>query len=253
MRTFSKLRALCAYPETIDRPSRRRDEAAGFGISYHGHVEQWRDAVVNGRPWDIDGVGEPMRGWLVRMREVWTPTPDLEVEVAMGLADAPAPRYVPVDEPAPHCYVPADLGVTALMWAAAPDEVRQQWQSGMVTAGRADLLRPVGELVQVDDLKTGQSYLGDPKLIRQLLAQGIAATLRAGAAGFIPGIYYARLGVFDRGDGEPIWRGSDEWDQAWDFVVSAAKMSSDPRPGGWCLSCWEKNDCSAFPGERAGR
>lgn len=249
MRTFSKLRALCAYPEVLDRPSQRRDDAAALGTTFHKYVEEWRRCQLEGRPWHIDGAPEQVRAWLRRMQAVWTPPADLEVEVAMGLANEAAPEFVAVDEVAPHIYVPSSLKVTEAMWEAASDEQRREWQSTLVSAGRADLVIP-RELVHVDDIKTGQFYLGDPKLIRQLLAQGIAATLRARAAGFVPGIYYARLGIFDRGDGEPILRGSHEWDQAWSWVSASARMPAEPQPGGWCLSCWEKNECTAYPGRK---
>ena len=235
MRTFSKLKAFCAYPESLDRPSPRRDEAAGHGSLFHLYVQRWVEAVAAGRPFHVDGAAGPLvRGWLERMREVWTPPPRLEVEVALGLQDIAEPNYVPVVETEPHVYVPADESIRG--------SVR------LLTAGRTDLLEAIPGLVYVDDIKTGQFYLGDPKLLRQLLGQGIAATLRAKADGFVPGIYYARLGIFDRGDGEPILRGTHEWDQAWDWVVAAAKMPATPQPGPWCLSCWEKKDCDAYPG-----
>lgn len=234
MRTFSRLRALCAYPETLDRPSARRDEAAATGTTFHLYIQRWAEAVAEGRPWHLDGATEPVRGWLQRMREVWTPPKGLEVEVAMGLQDHAEPVYVPVVEAEPHVYVPKDESIRG--------SVR------LLTAGRADLLEKRLGIVYVDDIKTGQFYLGDPKLIRQLLGQGIAATLRADADGFVPGIYYARLGIFDRGDGEPILRGSHEWDQVWAWVQESARMPAEPRPGGWCLSCWEKAECPAFPG-----
>ncbi len=239
MRTFSKLRALCAYPDVIDRPSARRDEAAVHGIAFHTYVERWAEAVAAGLPipWEMDQLASPLvRGWLERMRAIWTPPAGLEMELAMGLADEALPRYVPVTETEPHVYVPV-VSTTKVL-----------------TAGRADMIVPVSlgdaHVLMVDDIKTGQFYLGDPKLLRQLLAQGIAATLRAGAAGFIPGIYYARLGIFDRGDGHAIWRGTDEWEQAWEFVASAARLPAEPRPGAWCLSCWSKADCPANPARK---
>jgi hypothetical protein len=233
VRTFSKLRALCAYPDVIDKPSARRDDAAALGTSFHAYVEAWIKALRDGKPWHIDGAPEPIAGWLRRMREVWTPPKGIETEIALGLQDLPEPNYVPVVEIEPHVYVPADESIRG--------SVR------LLTAGRADLVNLAGELVEVDDIKTGSFYLGDPQLLRQLLAQGIAATMRAGAAGFIPGIYYARLGIFDRGDGEPILRNSHEWDQAWAWVVESARMPAEPMPGAWCLSCWSKNDCVAYP------
>lgn len=239
MRTFSALKALCAHPELLRRPSKRRDDAAELGTSFHRYIEEWAKALAAGKTWHTDGAPEPIRGWLRRMRQAWTPPPGLEVEVAMGLAvgDDGEPLYTPVREPKPHAYVKD---------GACPTD------RPLLTAGRADLVEvDGGSLVHVDDIKTGQFYLGDPKKLRQLLAQGIAATLRADADGFVPGIYYARLGMFDRGDGEVIWRRSHEWDQAWAWVVEAAQMPATPQPGPWCLSCWEKAECSANPAREA--
>jgi hypothetical protein len=255
VRTFSKLRALCAYPDVIDKPSARRDDAAALGTSFHLYVQRWIEAVHAGQTYHMDAAGPLVRGWLERMQSVWTPPPGIETELALGLQDAPTPRYVPVDEVAPHIYLPAALRVRPSDWAESSETQRQELLAtcGLLTAGRADLVlsdgpgRTVGAVVSVDDIKTGSFYLGDPKLLRQLLAQGIAATLRAAADGFIPGIYYARLGIFDRGDGEPIWRNSHEWDQAWAWVVESARMPAEPMPGAWCLSCWSKNDCVAYP------
>ncbi|HKO84900.1 MAG TPA: hypothetical protein VJ140_10160 [Actinomycetota bacterium] len=254
MRTFSRLRAFCAYSEQLERPSRRRDAAAAEGTKLHRYVEQWVRCAAEGRPFHFDGAAsDQVRGWLQRLTESWTPPAGLEMEVPLGLAaGTEQPEYVAVDEPADHRYVPASLGITTATWAAASEEQRTQWQATLLTAGRADLVAPPrAGVVAVDDIKTGQSYLGDPKLLRQLLAQGIAATLRAGAEGFVPGIYYARLGIWDRGDAEPIWRDSHEWDQAWDWVVEAAQMPAQPQPGAWCLSCWEKDGCEGYPGREA--
>jgi hypothetical protein len=239
MRTMSKLRAFCAHPETIDRPSARRDAAAGLGNTFHDYVEQWEICLREGRPWLIDGAPEPVRGWLQRLREVFVPPEGLRAEIAVGLADLPYPEYVAVKEVAPgtHIYEPED-GVTALL-----------------TAGRADLVWPVtdddGGYVRVCDLKSGQFYLGEPGRIRQVLGQGFACADRWRLPAFQPGIYYARLGLFDWG---PIIHLDGELGRAaWDDVVESAKMSSDPNPGAWCMGCWEKNECSAFPGERVGR
>jgi hypothetical protein len=251
---MSRLRALCAHPETLERPSARRDEAAGHGTTFHKYVETWVKALQSGTTWHIDGAASPLvRGWVEKMMAVWTPPPGIECELAMGLLDRPEPKHIPVNEIEPHVYIPAYLSVTAEMWAAASDDQHRRWQVGLLTAGRADLVERRGALVNVDDIKTGQSYLGDPKLIRQVLAQGIAATMRADAQGFVPGIYYARLGIFDRGDGEPILRNSHEWDQCWAWVQAAARMPADPQPGAWCLSCWDKNECSAYPGRAAAK
>lgn len=234
MRTMSKLRAFCAHPETIDRPSARRDAAAGLGTTCHEYIDQWRACLSAGRPWLIDGAPEPVRTWLGKLREVFEPPPGWQTEVAMGLADLPYPEFVPVRETAPgsHVYEPED-GATPLL-----------------TAGRADMLWPVdgddGTYVRVCDIKSGQSYLGEPGRIRQVLAQGFAAARRWRTSAFQPGIYYARLGVFDWG---PVIALDGELGRAtWDDVVDAAKLPSDPRPGAWCMNCWEKKECSAYPG-----
>lgn len=237
IRTFSKLRAFCAHPETIDRPSARRDAAAALGTQFHEYIQEWSHYVREGLSWGLEGVSEPVLGWIRRMQQVWAPPPGLRVEVAMGLADLAYPEFVPVDETGPHVYVAKD-GETPLL-----------------TAGRADLVWPVtadgGEYLRVCDIKTGQSYLGEPARIRQVLGQGFAAADRWAVPAFQPGIYYARLGLFDWGP--LIELGSELAAAAWADVVQAAKMSSDPNPGAWCMGCWEKNECSAFPGDKAGR
>jgi hypothetical protein len=256
MRTFSQLRAFCSHPELLRKPSKRRDDAAALGTMFHKYVEAWRLCIAEGKPWHVDGAPEPVAGWLKRMREVWTPPPNAEVEVAMGLAPTLGgePDYVPVDEVAPHVYVPSSMQIRPSDWAEASEKQRQDLLAscGLLTAGRADLIAPLGDgILSVDDLKSGKFYLGPPNRLRQLLAQGIAATLRADARGFVPGIYYARLGMWDRGDEAPIFRGTPEWDEAWHAVRDSALMPSTPKPGPYCLDCWDAKACVANPAVEA--
>jgi hypothetical protein len=226
MRTFSKLRALCAFPETLpDRPSKRRDDAAETGRLFHRYVETW----VN----DLDGTLRcddapgPVRTWLRKLENAWAPREGTECEVALGLA--PDLSFVPVveDPPGSHVYVPTEEG------------------RPLLTAGRADLLWIADDCLHVCDIKTGQFYLGDPSKLRQLQGQGLAAAARAGMSRLRVGVYYARLGMFDwspiAAEGDALWV---QWQRE---VVEAATMPPAPRPGPWCLSCWSRKDCPNNP------
>jgi hypothetical protein len=122
MRTFSKLKAFCSFPDTIpEKPSKRRDDAAAIGTLFHKAIEVW---AVTGDASHFENLDEPVRGWALAMRERWTPPAGIETEVALGLADLPVPRFVEVreTEPGSHEYVPAD------------------GKSPLLTAGRADLV-----------------------------------------------------------------------------------------------------------------
>lgn len=228
MRSFSRLKAFCSFPDRIpEKPSKRRDDAAAIGNLLHKAVEVW---TATGDSSHFEALPEPVRGWAMRMKSVWTPPEGCETEMAMGLEDFPEPRFVEVLEPQPHEYTPAD-GKTPLL-----------------TAGRADLVwvgagDPV--LARVCDVKSGQFYLGDPGKLRQVLAQGFAATDKLRTDGFIPGIYYARTGHFDWG--HPIVKGTAAWDEAWRVVLEAAKRDTDPHPGAHCLGCWDKKACPSNP------
>jgi len=224
MRSFSKLKALCAWPAEIEKPSPRRDDAAALGTLFHERAERW--ALSFDGAMDYSGVPEPVAGWLRRLVKSWTPPPGLECEVPLGLRDAPWPAYVPVREPRPHEYEPIDK-----------DEV-------LMTAGRADWVWP-GVALNVCDVKTGAYYLGPPEQIRQVLAQGFAAAERACVRSFRPGIYYARVGLFDWGP--VLEKGKPEWEKAWEAVVTAAKLPKKPLPGAWCLTCFSKRDCREAP------
>lgn len=236
MRTFSKLKAFCSFPDTIpEKPSKRRDDAAAIGALHHKGTEVW---VTTGDTSHFEGLPEPVRGWLKLMAQRWTPPEGCETEVALGLEHHPEPRFVDVTETEPdsHVYVAKD-GKTPVL-----------------TAGRADLLWDQRlSVLSVADIKTGQFYLGDPARLRQVLAQGFAAWSRAGGGwaasgkpmGFRPGIYYARTGHFDWGDS--LTAGTTAWDEAWRYVLDAAMRDTDPHPGAHCLGCWDKKACPANP------
>lgn len=229
MRSFSRLKAFCSFPDTIEeKPSKRRDAAAAIGTTFHKYIEMWVTSVRDGTVFHCDGAVEPVKGWITMMRQRWTPPAGLMTEVALGLADLPEPEFVAVNEPEPHVYVAKD-GKTPLL-----------------TAGRADLIwEDDDEAVRVCDIKTGQFYLGDPGKLRQVLAQGFAAASLHGAGAFRPGIYYARTGHFDWG--QPVTKGSAAWAEAWRVVLEAAKRDTDPHPGAHCLGCWDKKSCPSNP------
>jgi hypothetical protein len=224
MRTFSKLKAFCSFPDTIpEKPSKRRDDAAAIGNLLHKAVEVW---VATGDTSHFAGLPEPVRGWAELMRQRWTPPEGCETEVALGLADLPFPHYMAVRETEPHVYVP---------------ELEDE---RLLTAGRADLIwEDEREIIRVCDIKTGQFYLGDPSRLRQVLAQGFAAADRSGAPAFIPGVYYARTGHFDWG--QPVRAEPDT--EEWRYVLDAAMRDTQPRPGAHCLGCWDKKACPAKP------
>lgn len=230
MRSFSALRAFCSHMESFpEKPHPRRDAAAALGTRYHEAVELW---ARTGGSAHFDSYEEPLRSWLLRMREVWTPPEDLETELALGLEDLPFPRYVPVKETEPHVYVPKD-GKTPLL-----------------TAGRADLLWVGADgVARVADIKTGQFYLGDPAKVRQILAQGFAAASMADAVGFIPGVYYARTGHFDWGHEQVIRVSGEDFamSEPWRMVLEASKRDTAPHAGPHCLGCWERKQCNASP------
>lgn len=122
-RSFSSLKAFCSHPETFERKAKKsRDEAADRGTMFHKYIEMWVLALRQGTVFHCDGAPEPIRTWIRKMRETWTPPAGLETELAVGLADVPVPVFVDVAEPQPHEYAAKD-GKTQLL-----------------TAGRADLV-----------------------------------------------------------------------------------------------------------------
>jgi hypothetical protein len=228
MRTFSSLKNECAHPELLKLTAPKnyaRDKAADKGTLFHSFVEK----AVNGQTF-FGKFDEDVNRWAKKLFDQWGPPRGCMSEVAIGL-DANGQAHM-VDEPEPHVYV-------------------AQNGSELVTAGRLDLRWYEDEdtTLVVVDLKTGQSYLGDPWEIPQLVAQAVAATKLHNRingrtiARVKLGVYYARLGIFDYGSGP---RDLNTVENLWDSVYHWATMSNEPRPGGWCLSCFEKKQCAAF-------
>lgn len=225
MRSFSALQAHCSHAEELEvihPPSRRLREAGDHGTAFHGAACEWIEATVKGAPFFDGGYTPKVRRQLNRLRGVWTPPKGIETELAVGLEEvAGEPRFVNVRETAKdsHIYVPVLPG------------------HNLLCAGRADWVwDEPGEplLVNVVDVKSGKFWLGDPDRHVQILAQGFACALRCGAVGFRPGIYYPLAGAF-------YWeRPVSVLDtDAWRRVREAALRDSGPKPGAWCMGCWE--------------
>lgn len=226
-RSFSSLRKECAHPELlklVPRKSYARDKAADMGTVFHAAVEAW---IKGANPFDVAGglVGDPYK-WFTRLVDSWVPPAGTQSEVAIGLDALGAAHEV--EEVEPHCYATKN-GVE------------------LVTAGRLDLRWREGDTLVVCDLKSGQSYLGDPWSVPQLVAQAVSAlALETSAAKWSSvklGVYYARLGLFDFGAGP---RPSEAVGKLFPVVADWALMTNEPRPGPHCLSCWEKKHCAAF-------
>lgn len=235
MRTMSRLRAFCHYPEQIEKPfSKKRDEAAASGTLLHKYAEEWIRATLDGRVFHCDGAPEPVATWLRRLRATWKPPKGIEVEIPMGLVEGKTglPEYVAVEErpPGSHQYVRTDGKAEPLVTAGRTDWV--WWDDDDVA-------------LQVIDVKSGSVYLGPPDQIRQLQAQGLAAACRAEVGAFRIGVYYARLGLFDMS--ERIEVTGPVGTRMWDDVRRAATMDSEPHSGPWCLGCYSKRDCVSNP------
>jgi hypothetical protein len=226
-RSFSSLNKHCAHAgllKAIPRKNYARDKAADKGNVFHKATELW---VKGENPFDAGLTGETYQ-WFQRLRDIWSPPAGCMAEVAIGL-DALGVAHE-VDEPEPHCYV-SRSGVE------------------LVTAGRLDLRWWEGHGLYVVDIKTGQSYLGDPWDVPQLVAQAVAATALARQdSGVLAlssvrlGVYYARLGVFDFAPA----RSAESVSKLFPAVAEWGLMDTTPRPGGHCLSCWEKKNCATF-------
>jgi hypothetical protein len=232
VRTFSALRERCNYPEIIDlsvakTPSRQK--SMDVGTEFHEAVEAW----VTNRPLGFF-LSKDANKWFEMMTKVWAPPVDCRAEVAIGITTDG--RAVDVDEPEPHAYVPRD-----------PTDV-------LLTAGRLDLEWTEERFTEnVVDVKTGRTYLGDPWQIPQLVAQAVSVALRLMAqfsdvSQIKLGVYYARLGLFDYGDGpRPLSNVIAMLPQ----VHRWATAESDPRPGAHCLGCYSATNCHANPIKQA--
>ncbi len=220
MRTFSQLRDKCSHPEVLELTRMRyagQQKALDRGTAFHRAVEQWVKGEPITMPDDPDVVS-----WLDRMTSTWTPPPGVRSEFAVGIRpDGTVTDEV--DEPEPHVYVARD-------------------GSELLTAGRLDLTWEHDMTVHVVDVKTGVKYLGDPWTIPQIVAQTYAIAVLDGAGAVSPGVYYARLGIFDHGEERS---GSDR--EMWlKDIRRWATQPNDPVISGACLSCYSNKACGAY-------
>jgi hypothetical protein len=227
MRSFSSLRENCVHDSLLKNLTKNyaRDKAAGKGTLFHSYIEKAVLGVTFFGEHDED-----VKVWVQRLFSCWEIPSGCMSEVAIGL-DA-AGKAHEVDEPEPHCYVAKDPSVE------------------IITAGRLDLRwhEDDGKTLVVVDLKTGQSYLGDPWSIPQLVAQAVAALAMewrgdSKVERVKLGVYYARLGIFDYGSGP---QNAAQVADRFKDVSRWALMTNEPRPGAHCLSCYEKKSCAAF-------
>jgi hypothetical protein len=234
MRTFSALTqaAHCAHPELLDfehAPNPRRQAAAELGTEWHTAVVDLIEKARRGETFYDSGYSPQVRRWVSRMRDRWQIPADVECEVALGIGERDGePVYIEVkeDPPGSHFYMRTESGPPLL------------------SAGRADLIYPDPShplVVNVVDLKSGAAWLGSPDRVPQIMAQSLAAALRGGYVSARPGVLYARIGMVEWGR---LIVANDR--DAWATVREAALRSTDPRTGGWCLSCYSKDKCDAF-------
>lgn len=233
MISASALMRNCGYPRVLknlppaDAKARaareRRDVAAGRGTVFHAAIEAW---VRDGVP----GVAEDpeIQGWIDLLASQWAPPPNTYVELAWGLT--PDGLGVTVVEAEPHVYVqPSGLE--------------------LLTAGRSDAVW-IGYdgVLYVVDWKTGKWPVTPPPANLQINAAciALATDILAGdtmAHTYVPGVYYARDGVFEWG--EPVEIGSLAHAEIFGDIRTAALLDNEPRPGDHCGNCWERKVCKS--------
>lgn len=221
--TASALHPFCGYAVTLKKARPRTanlDAAADKGTRFHALVEEWcRDP--SRVPFADD---REIQEWLDKLREKWHPPVGCRTEVAWGLS--PDGEHLHVEER------PKDSHIYLSM-AGKP----------LLTAGRADACWPDYESITLwaVDWKTGTWPVPAARENLQANAAARALAKRFGARQYVPGIYYARDGVFDWGD--PITVGSVEDDAVFARIKASAELDETPRPGDHCFACWEKRAC----------
>jgi hypothetical protein len=154
------------------------------------------------------------------MRFPWQPPSGFEAEVAWGLT--PAGNWSAVAEVEPHVYRSSD-------------------GAELLTAGRADGVWESNGVLYVLDYKTGKWPVDPARINLQVNAAGMALALRSFCKNYVPGIYYARDGIFDWGDRVEV--ATRDWQVTFEAVAAAALMDDAPRPGLHCEACWSKGKC----------
>ena len=209
----SALKRHCAWPNLIKQaPTADQQRAMDRGTEFHAAIERWQ---AEGRIPVLDDL--EIQGWIDLLAQQWDPR-GKRLEVAWGLGMDGS--HVMVAEPQPHVYEP--------MSGAPP-----------LTAGRADAVWiDTQNVLWVVDWKTGVWPVEPPATNLQANSAGLALARRWGASRYVPGIYYARDGVFEWGD--PIEMSSDAAAEAFAMVKHAAELPPKAIPGDHCATCWEK-------------
>jgi len=210
----SALKRHCAYPNLLKtEPTADQQRAMDRGTEFHAAIERWKAKEQIPVLADLE-----IQGWIDVLAQQWDPL-GKRLEVAWGLGMDGS--HIMVAEPRPHVYEPMSGG--------AP----------LLTAGRADAVWiDAGDTLWCVDWKTGVWPVENAATNLQANSAGIALARRWNAARYVPGIYYARDGIFEWGD--PIDLGSDAAAEAFAAVKHAAELPPEPRPGDHCATCWEK-------------
>lgn len=228
--TASALKRNCGAPRAFARiPARTPDEkkreanriaSAAKGTQGHSLIEGWAKSGTR-----VPGEDAEMNGYLDLLAAQWSPPASFEAEVAWGLTHDG--NYREVEVPEPHVYVAKDG--TPLLTGGMADGV---WTANIEK-----------RIMCVIDWKFGKWPVEPARTNLQVNAAGMALALKEFALAYVPGIYYARDGVFDWGD--IVALGSPEWQQRLDEVREAALMDETPRPGSHCAACWDRKRCPA--------
>lgn len=217
----SALKRHCAYPNLLkSTPTADQQRAMDRGTAFHAAIERWK---AEERIPVLDDF--EIQGWIDLLAQQWDPR-GKRLEVAWGLGMDGA--HVMVAEPHPHVYEPMTGG------------------SPLLTAGRADAVWiDIDNVLWCPDWKTGVWAVDPASTNLQANAAGLALARRWGARAYVPGIYYARDGVFDWGFAIDV--GSDAAAEAFAAVKAAAELPPTAIPGDHCASCWErkKRKCQA--------
>lgn len=210
----SALKHNCAYPNLLKTtPTPDQQAAMDRGTAFHAAVERWQQTGAVPEVDDLE-----MQGWIDLLASQWHPY-GKRLEVAWGIGMDGG--HIMVAEPRPHVYEP--------MAGGAP----------LLTAGRADAVWIDGDnVLWCADWKTGVWAVEPAATNLQANAAGLALARRWDARAFVPGIYYARDGIFDWGD--PVEMGSEAAAEAFAAVKAAAELPPKAIPGDHCASCWEK-------------
>lgn len=222
IRTASGLKRCgwAAVLESRKTRSAKAEAAIAKGNTFHPIIDHF---VKTGRL-KLSGSDE-IDGWVDSLLQRWRPRPGTLTEVALGIG--PGPKYVEVCEPLPHVY--------------APTPAAGGLQQPLLTAGRADIVTPDQQLLEVLDWKTGIYEPEDPNTNLQLWALGIAAALRWRPKALRVGLYMVQDARFVWSDPVEVW--GPVFGDRIDDVTAAATVGDKPVPGPNCCTCWQRRNC----------